>query len=265
LWANGRLLAATGWKKAGNFTEISDNRGKIAVEPVSPAKRSLNLRSLRTLLLIILLVLLVPYLLTPFYAAGHPVSALMLWRSLTGRPVDRQWVDLAAMSPYLPRSVVSAEDAKFCSHQGVDWDALREVMDDAEDGEVTRGGSTITQQVAKNLFLWPGRSVVRKALELPLALWIDAVLSKRRILELYLNIAELGPNGQFGAQAGANYAFGRPATALSPREAALLAAILPNPVKRSARNPGAGVRRLAVTYMARAQSPSLQTCWGTGR
>jgi monofunctional glycosyltransferase len=245
--------------------EISDNRDEISVESTSPAKRNLILRSLRAVLLIILLVFLVPYLLTPFYAAGHPVSALMLWRSLTGRPVERQWVDLAAMSPYLPRSVVSAEDAKFCSHHGVDWDALREVMDDAEDGEVTRGGSTITQQVAKNLFLWPGRSVIRKALELPLALWIDAVLSKRRILELYLNIAELGPNGQFGVQAGANYAFGRPAAALSPREAALLAAILPNPVKRSARNPGAGVRRLAVTYMARARSPGLQTCWGERR
>ena len=82
---------------------------------------------------------------------------------------------------------------QFCSHHGIDWDALRDVIDDAEDGEVTRGGSTITQQVAKNLFLWPGRSMVRKALEFPLALWIDLVLPKQRILEIYLNIAELGP------------------------------------------------------------------------
>ena len=89
----------------------------------------------------------------------------------------------------------AAEDAKFCSHHGIDWDALREVIDDAEDGEVARGGSTITQQVAKNLFLWPGRSVIRKALEFPLALWIDLVLPKQRILEIYLNIAELGPSG----------------------------------------------------------------------
>ena len=120
---------------------------------------------------------------------------------------------------------------RFCSHHGIDWGALREVIDDAEeDGEVTRGGSTITQQVAKNLFLWPGRSVVRKALEFPLALWVDLVLPKQRILEIYLNIAELGPSGQFGVEAGAMYAFGRPASSLSPREAALLAAILPNPV-----------------------------------
>jgi monofunctional biosynthetic peptidoglycan transglycosylase len=216
-------------------------------------------------LLILVAVLLVPYLLAPLYRAGHPVSALMAWRYLTGAPVSRQWIDFSAISPSLPRSVVAAEDAKFCNHHGIDWDALRDVIDDADDGEVTRGGSTITQQVAKNLFLWPGRSVVRKALELPLALWIDLVLSKQRILELYLNIAELGPSGQFGAEAGSAYAFGRPASALGPREAALLAAILPNPVRRSARNPGPGVRRLAGTYMARAQAPALQRCWRENR
>ena len=209
--------------------------------------------------------LLLPYVATPFYRVGHPVSALMVWRRLTGAPVVRQWIDFGAISPSLPRSVVGAEDAKFCSHHGIDWDALRDVVDDAEEGEVTRGGSTITQQVAKNLFLWPGRSLVRKALELPLALWIDWVLPKQRILEIYLNIAELGPSGQFGAEAGAVYAFGHSAASLSPREAALLASILPNPVKRSARTPGPGVRRLAGTYAARAQAPSLQRCWNENR
>jgi monofunctional biosynthetic peptidoglycan transglycosylase len=223
------------------------------------------LRIVRYLLLLLLIVLLLPYVVAPFYRVGHPVSTLMAWRWLKGAPVSRQWIDLAAMSPALPRAVVGAEDAKFCSHSGVDWDALREVMDDAEDGEVMRGGSTITQQVAKNLFLWPGRSVVRKALELPLALWIDLVLGKQRVLEIYLNIAELGPSGQFGAEAGSRYAFGRSAATLSPREAALLASILPNPVRRSARNPGAGVRRLAGTYAVRAQSPALQRCWSENR
>jgi monofunctional biosynthetic peptidoglycan transglycosylase len=223
------------------------------------------LRVVRTILLVLLVALLVPYVLAPFYRVGHPVSALMAWRWLKGAPVTRQWIDLDEMSPYLPRSVVGAEDAKFCGHHGVDWGALREVVDDAEDGEVTRGGSTITQQVAKNLFLWPGRSVIRKALELPLALWIDAVLPKPRILEIYLNIAELGPSGQFGAEAGSAYAFGHSAATLSPREAALLAAILPNPVKRSARNPGPGVRRLAGTYIVRAQANALQRCWGENR
>jgi monofunctional biosynthetic peptidoglycan transglycosylase len=223
------------------------------------------LRVARNLLLILVAVLLLPYLLAPFYRVGHPVSALMAWRYLTGLPVSRQWIDLGAISPALPRAVVAAEDAKFCGHHGIDWDALRDAIDDAEEGEAGRGGSTITQQVAKNLFLWPGRSVVRKALELPLAFWIDLVLPKSRILEIYLNIAELGPAGQFGAEAGSAYAFGHPASALGSREAALLAAILPNPVRRSARNPGPGVRRLATIYAARAQAAALQRCWSENR
>ena len=237
----------------------------IRGRPARPEPETLILRVARNVLLILLAVLLLPYLLAPLYRLGHPVSTLMAWRWLTGAPVSRQWINFSAISPALPRSVIGAEDAKFCSHHGVDWDALRDVIDDAEDGEVTRGGSTITQQVAKNLFLWPGRSVVRKALELPLALWIDLVLPKQRILEIYLNIAELGPSGQFGAQAGAVFAFGHGASALSPREAALLAASLPNPVRRSARNPGPGLRRLAGTYTARAQASELQRCWSENR
>jgi monofunctional biosynthetic peptidoglycan transglycosylase len=223
------------------------------------------LRIARRLLLILLVVVLLPYVLAPLYRAGHPVSALMAWKRLTGAPVSRQWIDFNAISPYLPRSVVGSEDSKFCSHHGIDWDALQDAIDDAEEGEVSGGGSSITQQVAKNLFLWPGRSVVRKALELPLALWIDFVLPKQRILEIYLNVAEMGPSGQFGAESGAIYAFGHSASNLSPREAALLAAILPNPIKRSARNPGPGVRRLAGTYTARAQSAGLQRCWHESR
>ncbi|MBN9581892.1 MAG: monofunctional biosynthetic peptidoglycan transglycosylase [Afipia sp.] len=218
-------------------------------------------RVIRIAIVIVLALVLLPYALAPLYALGHPVSTLMIGRYLTGRPVERTWVDIDRMAPALPRSVVAAEDAKFCSHRGIDWDAVQDVIEDVQDGEVARGGSTITQQVAKNLFLWPGRSVIRKALEFPLALWIDLVLSKKRILELYLNIAELGPGGRFGAEAGAQYAFGRPASALSAREAALLAAILPNPVTRSARNPGPGVRRLAATYMARARAVG-PSCWG---
>jgi monofunctional biosynthetic peptidoglycan transglycosylase len=236
----------------------------IGPGPAGSNRKHPDLRKVRIFLLILLAVLLLlPYLLTPFYRTGHPVSTLMAWRWLRGTHVTRPWIDFREISPVLPRSVVGSEDAKFCSHRGVDWGALHEVINDAEDGEVARGGSTITQQVAKNLFLWPGRSVVRKALELPLALWIDLVLPKQRVLEIYLNIAELGPTGQFGAEAGSIYAFGHSAGSLSPREAALLAAILPNPVKRSARNPGPGVRRLAGTYMARANA--VQRCWGENR
>lgn len=216
---------------------------------------------IRIVAIAVLLLLALPYVLTPIYATGHPVSTLMLWRWATGAPVARQWIDLSKMSPALPRTVVASEDARFCSHHGVDWNAVREVIADAEDGEFSRGGSTITQQVAKNLFLWQGRSMIRKAIEFPLALWIDLVLPKARVLELYLNIAEWGPSGQFGANAGAQYAFGRSAGELSSREAALLASILPNPYRRSARKPGPGVRRLAATYVVRARSAELRRCW----
>ena len=223
------------------------------------------MRIVKILLLVAVAAALVPYLIAPLYRTGHPVSTLMAWRSLRGAPMQRQWIDLAAMSPYLPRSVVAAEDAQFCKHRGIDWGALREAIDDAEEEGTLRGASTITQQVAKNLFLWQGRDPVRKVLEFPLALWIDLVLSKQRILEIYLNIAELGPQGRFGAEAGSAYAFGKSAAGLSPREAALLAAILPNPLKRSARTPGPGLRRLAAIYMARGQACSLRTCWRENR
>ena len=120
-----------------------------------------------------------------------------------------------------------------------------------------RGGSTITQQVAKNLFLWQGRSWLRKALEFPLALWIDLVLSKRRILEIYLNIAEWGPNGEFGVEAGSRYAFGKSARDLTHYQAALLAAVLPNPAARNAHAPGPGLRRLAGLYVGRSDGGRL--------
>ena len=221
------------------------------------------MRAFRILLLIVLVALAVPYGLAPFYRSGHPVSALMAWHSLKGRPVVRDWVDLPAMSPALPASVVAAEDAHFCKHHGIDWGALREVIDDVQEGGELRGASTITQQVAKNLFLAWLPDVVRKVLEFPLALWIDFVLPKQRILEIYLNIAALGPSGQFGAEAGSEYAFGHSATMLTTREAALLASILPNPAKRSARNPSPGVRRLAGIYMVRAQG--VRRCWAENR
>src|SRR5262249_31944201 len=133
-----------------------------------------------------------------------------------------------------------------------DWRGMREAFYEADDISEMRGGSTITQQVAKNLFLWQGRSYVRKALEMPLAVWIDLVLPKRRVLEIYLNIAQWGPNGRFGAEAGARYAFNKSARELSPSEAALMAAILPAPGVRSARQPSANVRKLAAIYEGRA-------------
>jgi monofunctional biosynthetic peptidoglycan transglycosylase len=216
---------------------------------------------LRILVLALLVLLILPYALTPFYAFGQPVSTVMLWRQLTGQPVERTFVPLTQIAPRLALSVIIAEDGRFCTHHGVDFAEIRAAISQADDLDDMRGGSTITQQVAKNLFLWPGRSYVRKVLEFPLALWIDLVLPKRRILELYLNVAEWGPNGVFGIEAGAKRAFGKPARALSPYQAALLAAMLPNPYERDARRPGPGLRRLAGLYVARAsRSPWAAAC-----
>ncbi len=218
-------------------------------------------RLLAGTLTLALFILVLPYLLTPLYLVIRPVSTPMLWRWLTGARVVRTYVPLEAMSQALPVTVIAAEDGRFCTHHGIDWQEIREAMEEADDLSEARGGSTITQQTAKNLFLWPGRSFVRKALEAPLALWIDLVLGKRRVLEIYLNIAEWGPNGEFGAEAGSRRAFNKPAAALNAREAALLAAILPNPVRRNARQPGPGVRRLAGIYEARARaSGALEAC-----
>ena len=164
------------------------------------------------------------------------------------------------IAPVLPASVVMSEDAQFCRHGGVDWKALNDVIDAADnDDGPSRGASTIAMQTAKNLFLWPGRSVVRKAIEIPLALLLDAVWPKRRILEVYLNIAEWGPDGVFGAQAAARRAFGRDAADLSPREAAILTATLPNPIRRDARKPSRGVLSIANTIAVRARGAALWT------
>ncbi len=207
------------------------------------------------------LVLLLPYLLAPLYRFVNPVSTLMLWRWATGARVERTFVPIERMAPALPIIVIAAEDGRCCSHRGIDWRELTERLDDIDDISKAKGVSTITQQTAKNLFLWPGRSFVRKGLEFPLALWIDLVLPKRRVLEIYLNIAEWGPNGQFGAEAGSRYAFNRSASALSAHEAALLAAILPNPRRRSAKQPGPAVRRLAALYVARGTAQAaLAAC-----
>lgn len=220
-------------------------------------------RLVRSVFIVVLLLILLPYALVPLYSVGRPVSTLMLSRWFTGQNVTREWLDLAEIAPVLPLTVIAAEDARFCGHHGIDWNALQEAIEDVQDGEAGGGGSTITQQTAKNLFLWSGRSFIRKGLEFPLALWIDLVLPKRRILEIYLNIAEWGPDGRFGAEAGAQYSFGRSAASLSPQQAALMAAILPNPVTRSARNPGPGVRRMAARYVGRARSnPEIVQCLG---
>jgi monofunctional biosynthetic peptidoglycan transglycosylase len=227
----------------------------------SRRKLALLPRWLRLAAIAVVAILLLPYLIAPFYSFGRPVSTVMLWRWATGARVERIYLPLVRIAPPLTLAVVIAEDGRFCGHPGVDLQEIRDALADAEDLDDLRGGSTITQQLAKNLFLWPGRSFVRKALEFPLALWLDLVLSKRRIMEIYLNIAEWGPHGEFGVEAGSRRAFGKSAQNLSPHEAALLAAVLPNPLRRNARAPGPGLRRLAGLYVSRAAAaPRADAC-----
>jgi monofunctional glycosyltransferase len=219
-------------------------------------------RRLLLLFAIVVAVLVIaPYVIAPFYRFINPISTPMLWRWATGSRVERITVPLAHISPALPIAVIVAEDGTFCHNRGIDLGAMREALRQSGDIGESRGASTITQQVAKNLFLWQGRSYIRKALEIPLALWLNLVLPKRRILEIYLNIVELGPNGEFGAEAGSRFAFGKSARDLDGREAAELAAILPNPYRRSAHTPGVLVRRLAGLYERRSEAFSgLAAC-----
>jgi monofunctional glycosyltransferase len=169
-------------------------------------------------------------------------STLMIGRWLTFQPVERRWVPLTQMSPNLIRAVIAAEDQRFCEHSGVDWVELNSVLED-EDGP-SRGASTLTMQTAKNVFLWPGRSYVRKALEIPLAMAIDLAWPKQRIIEVYLNVAEWG-DGLYGAAASAQRYFRKPAARLSPAEAARLAGALPNPILRNPERPTRGLQSAA--------------------
>ncbi len=232
----------------------------LSQQPSQRSSRREWRRALYVVLALILFVVLLPYLVTPLYLFVRPVSMPMLWRYVTNQPVRHTWLPLSEISSALPRTVIASEDARFCQHRGVDWRSLRELLEEAEDLEDLRGGSTITQQTVKNLFLWSGRSYLRKALELPLALWVDLILGKRRVMEIYLNIATWGPGAEFGAEAGAQRAFKKSARDLDAREAALMAAILPNPRRRSAGRPGPAVQKLAAVYVARANTPGLDSC-----
>lgn len=173
-----------------------------------------------------------------------PFTSIMLRDRVEGRHIEQYWRPLSALSPNLPRAVIAAEDARFCSHHGFDIAAIEAAAARNAAGGRLRGGSTISQQTAKNVFLWPGRSWLRKGLETAFTLGIETLWGKRRIMEVYLNIIEQG-RGVYGAEAGARHAFGHGAGRLSPMEAARLAAVLPQPIKRSAATPSRGVRRYA--------------------
>lgn len=184
----------------------------------------------------------------------------MIGRIATFQPVKRQWIKYDNINPVLVNSVMMSEDAKFCSHSGVDWAALNQVIDSAIEGERTRGASTLSMQVVKNLYLWPGRSYFRKALELPLALLTDAIWTKTRMIEIYLNIAEWD-EGIFGIEAASRHYFKRSAAKLSARQAALLAVTLPNPKHRNPAKASKSLSKLAKRIERRAyQSGAYVKC-----
>jgi len=205
-----------------------------------------------------------PLVLVPLYLVVDPVSVPMLERYVTLRPVVRQWREIDAISDRLKAAVILSEDGQFCRHWGVDVTALRAEIDNLFAGRPVRGASTISMQVARNLFLWNGQSFVRKGLEIPLALYIDLVLPKKRIMEIYLNIAEWGPQGEFGAVAGAARAFGIVPQNLDWQRASLLAVTLPNPLVRNPARPSAGLARVARIVAERTrQYGARAACVGT--
>ena len=209
-------------------------------------------------------IVLWPILMTFVYGVvPPPISNLMINRLLIGNGLSKQWVSFDQMSPNLARAVLASEDARFCSHHGVDWvefqDAFGGTFDDLE--APSRGASTVSMQTAKNMFLWDGRgSGIRKLFELPLALWMDLIWTKRRMITVYLNIVEWAP-GVYGAEAASHFHFHKSSSQLTKREAALLAAVLPNPIKRSAGKPSRHVKAIADRIMLRmAGMDSYLTC-----
>lgn len=190
------------------------------------------------------------------FAWVDPPGSLLMVRDrlVNGGHIDSRWIPLDAVSPNLIRAVIASEDSAFCGHRGVDFAELQQALEAAERrGGDVRGASTITMQVAKNLLLWPSRSYLRKGFEIPLALAIDRVWSKRRTIEIYLNIVEWGP-GIYGIEAASRRYFRKPPSRLTPGEAALLAVALPAPRVRNASRPHPRMLKLAQNIEERVRN-----------
>jgi len=179
-----------------------------------------------------------------------PGTLLMVERKLSGDVIIHPWKPLEDISPYLVTAVIAAEDTRFCAHNGIDFEAIDKAMEEAENGKRLRGASTISQQTAKNAFLWNGGGWMRKGAEAWMTMVIETLWPKRRIIEVYLNVAEWG-DGLFGAEAAAQKRFGKSAKDLTRQEAALLASVLPNPHKWRVDPPGRYVRRRVGTVRSR--------------
>lgn len=212
-----------------------------------PARRRLlpTWLNRQRVLRVALVVMLLPTALILIYRfVPPPATILMLVRLVEGEGLDKSWRSLDEISPKLAQAVIASEDNRFCQHFGFDWQEIGGQIDRALAGHSTRGASTITQQTAKNVLLWPGRDPVRKLLEAALTPQLELLWGKRRIMEVYLNVAETGP-GLYGAEAAARHYFGRSAKDLTRRQAALIAAVLPNPRIWSAAKPTSYIRRRA--------------------
>ncbi len=210
-----------------------------------------RLRSL--LLAAALLILLGPPILALIYVfAPPPITVLMVERLIQGRGLDHRWIPISRMPPSIVRAVIASEDSGFCRHHGFDFHAIDKALahNQRRPGKI-RGGSTISQQTAKNVFLWPERSWVRKGLEAYDTVLIEAIWGKRRIMEVYLNTVEMGP-GTYGVEAAAQRDFHVSAQRLTPPQADRLAAILPSPLKWSADQPGPYVQRRSGRIGARS-------------
>lgn len=211
--------------------------------------RSRLRRLVRPAAIALAILVALPLVLLPLYAfVNPPVTTVMLLKTLGGNGIHKTWTGIEDISPRLARAVLTSEDQRFCSHHGIDWVEVENALDD-EDGRF-RGASTITMQTVKNLFLWTGRSWIRKGLEAPLALYAELFLSKRRIMEIYLNIVEWD-EGVYGAAASSQHYFRIPPSQLSATQSALLAAVLPSPATRDAAKPGRGTSRIARRIVGR--------------
>lgn len=191
-----------------------------------------------------------------------PGTANMAGRVMQGTTVYHTWVPIEDISPDLVRAVIAAEDTKFCQHGGIDVEAIQEALDERERRGQLRGASTLTQQTAKNVFLWNGGGLARKGGEAWMAVFIDGFWGKRRVLEVYLNVAEWG-DGLYGAEAAARGRFGKSAKDLTAFEAARLAAVLPSPNKWRVNPAGPYVRQRTATLQARmntVQRDGLDAC-----
>jgi monofunctional glycosyltransferase len=230
------------------------------IAPPTPPRRPRRGRWLRRLALTLFVLLTVPIAVIALYrVVPPPITPLMVIRSVVdGLPVRQHWVGYRDIAPSLVAAVMTSEDEGFCTHHGFDLGAIREAWRDYRATGRLRGASTISQQTAKNLFLWPDHSFVRKAAEAYLTVLIELLWPKQRILEVYLNIIEWGP-GLYGADDAARTYFAHPAAALTRREAALLAAVLPNPRAWSPAHPLPHVERRADWTLAR-MAPFLRGC-----